>query len=71
MRRRKIQDIGLTLNDLKEYEAARQERLAARQALNVSSAGVSSGQASTSTTAAPMKPPPKTRTQEIHERIGL
>uniref|UniRef100_A0A1B0GMN5 Uncharacterized protein n=1 Tax=Phlebotomus papatasi TaxID=29031 RepID=A0A1B0GMN5_PHLPP len=71
MRRRKIQEITLNLNDLKEYEVARQERAATRQAQNASSgSATSSGQPSTST-GAPMKPPAKSKIQEIHERIGL
>uniref|UniRef100_A0A7G3B434 Uncharacterized protein n=1 Tax=Lutzomyia longipalpis TaxID=7200 RepID=A0A7G3B434_LUTLO len=70
MRRRKIQEITLNLNDLKEYEAARQERAAARQAQNASSASTGTpGQPSTS--GASTKAPQKTKLQEIHERIGL
>lgn len=84
MRRRDIQSFGLKLNDMKEYEAVRLERLAARaQAEAAAAAGRSDLMATDTETpigqtkvGGQQQPPPLVKygpksKQEIRERLGL
>lgn len=67
MRKREIQSFSLKLNDLKEYEAVRQERNKQREKAD----GLASGTEPVSAQTQPIsKFGPKSK-QEIRERIGL
>lgn len=69
MRKREIQSFTLKLNDLKEYEAVRQERLTNKMREKID--GIASGTDPLSAQIQPIsKFGPKSK-QEIRERIGL